>query len=87
MEPSERDPYRPTGKRHYISDDEHRTWNFLTHYPGSDNKISFKDSPDLTGCKFGKGFKRRSVDKIFPNREENRIKQWENAIKRRQNMN
>ena len=85
MDSSSRDPYRPTGRRHYVTCDEHKAWNFLTHYPHKNETVKFKDTPNLLDCKFGKGFQRRSVDQIWPNKEENRIKQWENAMKRRTN--
>eukprot|EP01084_Bolivina_argentea_P206312 352281_1 len=83
MEANTVDPFRPTGKRHYISADEHKQWNFLHHYPHKNTKISFKDEPNINKSRFGKGFKRKPLDTIWPNKEKNRIKQWENATKRR----
>ena len=80
---TEKDPYRPTGRRHYNSCDVHKSWNFLHHYPHKNEAIKFEDKPNARNCKFGKGFQRRSIDQIWPNKEENRIKEWENARIRR----
>ena len=80
----EKDPYRPTGRRHYNLENKN-SWNFLTHYPHNNKNIQFKDKPNLNKCRFGKGFQRRPLNDIWPNKEENRVKQWENAMKRRAN--
>ena len=80
---SDRDPYRPTGRKHYNACDAHKTWNFLHHKSGAkDAVVSFEDTPNLEACRFGKGFQRRSLDQIWPNKEEKRVRAWENAIAR-----
>ena len=77
------DPYRPVGRRHYIVNDQHKAYNFLHHYPHKNESIQFKDAPNFEKAKFGQGFQRRSMEKIWPKKEENRIKEWEDAMKRR----
>ena len=71
------------GRRHFITNDEHKKWNFLTHY-GYNNNISFKDEPSLNKCKFGKGFKRKPLQQIWPNYEENRVNKIKIAIQKRE---
>ena len=84
MNRAEPDPYRPTGRKHYKTCDEHKSWNFLHHQPSTNTHIvQFEDHPSLQRCRFGKGFQRKSLDQIWPNKEEKRVREWNNAIQRR----
>lgn len=83
MNVREQDPYRPTGRRHYEMNDEHKAWNFLQHYPCQTKSIQFIDSPNAANCRFGKGFQRKPLQKIWPDQEKKRVREWENALRRR----
>ncbi|SPQ93626.1 unnamed protein product (mitochondrion) [Plasmodiophora brassicae] len=78
------------GRRHYQVQDEIHRWNYLMHHDNSSSISEFAPPKGLRETKFLKGFNRRSVDQIWPNKkmdackvEQERLKKLERVEERR----